>query len=180
MNSLIQERKMFRTYLRKEKPNIYLGDLAIAPHNTLEKDYKQWHRIAKIDPESDLHQSLVELFSLPPVQEVESPGHNDLVLDVLVPKLQARQAMELDIGNLAIPLFSRPTVSINTRFYNLKTGETRASFIITQRMSWFKYIERIFSIRTLFTLHPVFDQEDMEYLLYQGCLKLLFKIDKRL
>jgi hypothetical protein len=180
MNSLIQELTMFKTLLRKEKPNVYLGDLVIAPHAEILKKTEQWDRIEKCDLDGQLHQSLVDLFSLPSVEEVESPGNNDLALDVLVPELNTKQALELDIGELTIPLISRPKVSVSTHIYNLKTGETKASFVITKKMSWFRYIERVFSVRTLFNLQPIFDKEDMEILLYQGCLKILFKINKQL
>ncbi len=124
------------------------------------------------DLDSSLRHSLKEIFSLPSAQNIEDPKNTDLVLDVVVPKFQSGDALDLSLGDIGIPLMWRPKITISSRLYYLNTDS------VTEKMKFSQYIGRLFTWRAVLRFRPVFDSEDMEYLLYQACHKLLVKMQK--
>ncbi len=88
--------------------------------------------------------------------------------------------MSVDLGDIGFPLFWRPKIEIRSRLYNLKTDKTKMTFSITEKMGWEKYFGRVFSVRGVLRFRPMFDRHDMEHLLYQGCLKLLVKMQNKI
>ncbi len=169
---------MFNKFLKKEKSNLYLGKLTVTSRTDLKRHIDQWGLIQNEELDNCLRHSLEKLFSLPLAQDAEAPNKNDLVLEILVPKFQSGDAWDIDLGVYSFPIFWRPKVTICSRIYYLKSGKTKASFLVTEKMKWLQFLDRIFSFRSLFRFRPVFDKQDMESLLYLGCLKILLKTQK--
>ena len=150
----------------------------MAPRADIKKHLDQWGMFKNEDLDSDLGQSLKEIFYLPSACEVDEPKNNDLVLDVVVPKFQSGDAWDLSLGEFGIPLMWRPKVTVSSRLYYLKSDKTKATFSVTEKMKLSQYFSRLFTWRAVFRFRPVFDSKDMEYLLYQACHKLLLKMKK--
>jgi len=164
--------------LKKEKPRIFLGTLAVAPRADIKRHLDQWGMFKNEDLDSGLRQSLKEIFSLPSAYEVNEPRYNDLVLDVIVPKFQSGDAWDLSFGDFGVPLMWRPKVTVSSRLYYLKSEKTKVTFSVTEKMKLSQYLSRLFTWRAAFRFRPVFDSKDMEILLYRACYKLLLKMQK--
>lgn len=169
---------MFNKLFKRERPRIYLRTLAVAPRSDFKRHIELWDLFQVEDMGTDLHQSLKEIFSLSPAQDVQNPNSNDLGLDVIIPKFQTGGIFEVDLGNIWFPIIWRPKVTVSSRLIYLKSDKTKATFSVTKKMPWRQYLGRIFSWRAFFSFRPAFDGEDMEYLLYQACHKLLLKMKK--
>jgi hypothetical protein len=171
---------VFNKVLKREKPRVYLGALVVVPRTDIKRHLDQWGMFQTEDPETSISQSLQEIFSLPSVQPVEEPKNNDLVLDVIVTKYQLGDAWGLSLGDYGIPLLWRPKITVSSRLYYLKSKKTKATFLVTEKMKFGKFVGRLFTWRAFLGFRPVFDSKDMEYLLYQACHKLLLKMQKSL
>ena len=169
---------MFSKLLKREKPRVFLGVLAVAPRSDIKRHLDQWGMFKNEDLDSSLRQNLKEIFSLPSAQSVEDPKKTDLVLDVVVPKFQSGDAWDLSLGEIGIPLMWRPKITISSRLYYLNTEKTKETFSVTEKMKFSHYVGRLFTLRGIFRFRPVFDSRDMEYLLYLACHKLLLKMQK--
>ncbi len=148
----------------------------MAPRSDIKRHIDQWGIFKNEDLDSNLRKNLKEIFSLPLAQNVKEPKKSDLVLDIVVPKFQSGDTLDLSLGDIGIPLMWRPKITISSRLYNLNTERTKATFSVTEKMDFGQYISRIFSWRAVFRFRPIFDSRDMEYLLYQACHKLLLKM----
>lgn len=169
---------MFSKLLKREKPRVFLGVLAVAPRSDIKRHLDQWGMFKNEDLDSSLRQNLKEIFPLPSVQNVEDPKKTDLVLDIVVPKFQSGDAWDLSLGEFGIPLMWRPRITISSRLYYLNTEKTKETFSVTEKMKFGQFIGRLFTWRAIFRFQPAFDSKDMEYLLYQACHKLLLKMQK--
>lgn len=169
---------MFRNILKREKPRVFLGTLAVAPRSDIKRHLDQWGMFKNEDLDSSLRHSLKEIFSLPSAQNIEDPKNTDLVLDVIVPKFQSGDAWDLSLGDIGIPIMWRPKITISSRLYYLNTEKTKVTFSVTEKMKFSQYIGRLLTWRAVLRFRPVFDSKDMEYLLYQACHKLLLKMQK--
>ncbi len=169
---------MFSKLLKREKPRVFLGVLAVAPRSDIKRHLDQWGMFKNEDLDSSLRQSLKEIFALPSAQDVDDPQKTDLVLDVVVPKFQSGDAWDLSLGEIGIPLIWRPKITISSRLYYLNTEKTKETFSVTEKMKISYYIGRLFTWRAIFRFRPIFDSRDMEYLLYLACHKLLLKMKK--
>lgn len=169
---------MLRRFFKKEKPRVFLGVLAVAPRTDVKRHLDEKGVFEDADLDSTLRQSLVEIFSLAPVQTVTSPLPTDFVLDVVIPKFQSGDVWDVSLGEIAFPIFWRPKVTVASRLYSLTTQKTKATFSVTEKMKWGHYLGRIISWRAFFRFRPVFDRKDIEFLLYQACDKLLVKMLK--
>lgn len=169
---------MFKKHLKKEKPRIYLGSLAVAPRTDLKKQTDQWGMFKQEDLDSSLRQNLKDIFSLPLASDISNPRDNDLVLDIVIPKFQSGDALDLSLGDIGIPLIWRPKLTLSSRLYSLKSEKTIATFSVTEKMRLGQYLSRFLTWRAFLHFRPLFDSKDMEYLLYQACHRLLLKMRK--
>ena len=169
---------MLERLFKKEKPRVFLGVLAVAPRTDLKRHFDEWGLFEVANLDGALRSGLTGIFSLAPVQSVESPLAGDLVLDVVIPKFQSGDAWDVSLGEIVFPVFWRPKVMVASRLYYLKTKKTKATFAVTEKMKWSEYFKRILTLRAFFRFQPVFDRKDIEYLLYQACGKLLVKMQK--
>jgi len=77
-----------------------------------------------------------------------------------------------------MPWIWRPKVTVSSRLYYLNSQKTKDTFSITEKMKFGQYIKRILTLRAFLRFRPVFDSEDMEYLLCKACHKLLLRVQK--
>lgn len=171
---------MLKKLFRKEKPRVFLGNLAVAPRTGIKKHFDQWGAFESADLDSSLSMNLKSIFSLPLASEVDSPRKTDLVIDVVVTKFQSGDAMEWSMGDISFPVMWRPKVSVSSRLYYLVSGSTKSTFTQTQKMKLTQYLSRMLSWRAFWRFRPAFDSNDLEYLLYQACSKLLMKMQKEI
>ena len=169
---------MFKKMLKKKKPRVYLGTLAITPRSDAKRCIDERGIFINEELDTDLRQKLTEIFSLPLVQQVDEPEDTDLVLDVIVLKFQSGDAWNLSLGDVGIPIMWRPKVTVSSHLYYLNSKRTKSTFTVTEKMNLNQYISRLFTWRAFFRFRPLFDTKDIEYLLYQGCYKILLKIQK--
>jgi hypothetical protein len=176
----IRKHGVFGNLFKRKKPRVFLGTLAVAPRVDFKRKIDEWGVFEHEDLDSSLRNFLAGVFTLPSAAEIKNPLDDDLVLDVMIPKFQSGDAMSVDLGDIGFPLFWRPKIEIRSRLYNLKTDKTKMTFSITEKMGWKKYFGRVFSVRGVLRFRPMFDRHDMEHLLYQGCLKLLVKMQNKI
>jgi hypothetical protein len=163
---------VLRRFLKREKPRVFLGDLAVAQRTDLKRHLEQEGILENENLDDALRRSLVEIFSLPSSQHVESPLPTDLVLDVQIPRFQSGEMLDVGLGDAELTIFWRPKITVTSRLYSLTTKETKATFSVTEKMKWRQFLRRLFTWRGLFRFQP-FVRADMERLLCQACVKLL-------
>jgi hypothetical protein len=164
-----------KNIFKKEKPRVFLGTLAVVPRTDFKKT-DEWGVFKSEDFDSHLRERMMEVFSLPPYKEAENPTSSDLVLDVVVPKYQSGDYWDVDLGFFGFPFFWRPKVEIKSRLYYLKTNKTKKVFAVTEKLRWGSYISKLFTWRALFRYRPIFDSNDIDYLFFNACQKLLLKM----
>ncbi|WP_152976347.1 hypothetical protein [Methyloglobulus morosus] len=157
---------------KKTKPRVFLGELAVVPRTDIKRHLEGLDWFGSVDIDMALRNSLTEAFSLPSIDNIDSPLTTDLVIDVFIIKFQSGGIWDISLGEISFPLFWRPKITLTSRLYYLKTSKIKATFKITEKMNVRDYICRAFSFR------PMLDQKDIESLLYQACCKLLLEIQK--
>ena len=125
-----------------------------------------------------LRAALEGIFTLPPASEVTAPNSTDLGLDVLIPSFQSGDYWGLSLGDIGVPIFWRPKVTVVCRLYYLKSQKTKRTFSVTQKMPWGEFVSRQLTWRAIIRFRPTFDTEDMKRLLYAACHSLLNKLRK--
>ena len=169
---------MLDRFLKREKPRVFLGTLAVVPRKDMKRYVDQWGMFRKERFDDDLRTTLEGIFALPPASEVTAPNSTDLGLDVLVPSFQSGDYLDLWLGDMGLPIFWRPKVTVVCRLYYLKSQETKRTFSVTQKMPWGEFVSRQLTLRAIFRFRPTFDTEDMKRLLYGACHSLLNKLRK--
>ena len=76
---------MLPKFLRRTKPRVFLGVIAVVPRTDLKRHLEQEGLLEHESLDSALRRHLTEIISLPPADRVEGPLPTDLVLDVLIP-----------------------------------------------------------------------------------------------
>lgn len=169
---------MFDRFLKREKPRVFLGTLAVVSRTDIKRHIDQWGMLYDSNLDTPLQATLQEIFALPSASEVTLPTSTDLALDVLIPKFQSGDYWDVSMGEIGIPIFWRPRITVVARLYYLKSKNTKRTFTVTQKMPWGEFMGRLFTWRAVFRLRPTFDAEDMNRLLYFACHSLLAKLRK--
>lgn len=169
---------MFDKFLKREKPRVFLGTLAVVPRKDMKRYLDQWGLLQNESFDGSLRASLEEIFALPPASEITAPTSADLGLDVLIPSFQSGGYWNVSLGEFDLPVFWRPKVTVACRLYHLKSGKTKRTFSVTQKMPWGEFLRRQLTWQAIFRFHPTFDAEDMKRLLYVACQSLLNKLRK--
>lgn len=171
---------MIQSFFKKEKPKLYLDSVLVIPRNEW-KTVDEWNWIRrKEDFEQEARQKLESLFNFPHVSTANNVGSKDLAIEVALLKIQGGEFDALDFGVGAIPILWRPKVSLKARLYRISGGKTFSTFSVTKKISWKFYLLRTFSLRGFFRYKPLFDQEDINHLLYEACSELIHKMSKKL
>lgn len=167
---------MFERFLKREKPRVFLGSLAVVTRTDAKRHIDQWGMLNDSNLDAPLQATLQEIFALPSANEVGSPTSTDLALDVLIPKFQSGDYWDVSLGEISIPIFWRPKITVAARLYYLTSGRTKRTFTVTQKMPWSEFLRRLLTWRAFFRLRPTFDAKDMNRLLYFACHSLLGKL----
>lgn len=166
---------MFGKYLRKNKKRVFLDFIGVFPDETRLDEYESLWSNKIVTLESDIKKELEEIFFFQPISQRVDELPNDCALQVLVPKFVQGDA---SILLLDIPYISRPKIQIFARLYSVKSGKTLMSTKVTEKMNWNLYLDRAISLRTIFPFKPLFDLSDFKPLIFNGCHKVLQKIDE--
>ena len=159
---------------------MFLGKLTVVPRASLKK-VDEWGLFGNEDLGSSLQRSLAEILTFPSASDVLDPKPTDLVLDVAIPKYQSGDYWGVDIAGIGGGFFFwRPIITVHARLYELTSNKTKSVYSVTEKMRWGIYVPRIFSLRALFRIRPVFDKSDMDLLLYQACIKVLERMEKEI
>ncbi|ROZ61451.1 hypothetical protein [Ramlibacter sp. WS9] len=169
---------MFDSFLKHEKPRVFLGTLAVVPRKDMKRHVDQWGMFRNESFDDPLRTTLEGIFSLPPASEVSAPHRTDLGLDVLVLSFQSGDYWDLSLEDMGLPVFWRPKITVACRLYHLKSQKTKRTFSATQKMPWGEFVSRQLTLQAIFRFRPTFDQEDMKCLLYGACHSLLNKLRK--
>lgn len=170
----IRKPTMFTKIFRREKPRVYLGALVVAPRT----DFKRHFELETEDVERGIRQSLTEIFTLPSAQHVKEPSSTDLGLDVIVTKFQLGFCDQVSLGDFWLLLFWRPSVTVSSRLFLLKSERTKATLTVTEKMKWHLYVKHLFAWHGLFPSRAQIYRRNMDILLYQACQKILQKMSK--
>ncbi len=162
-------------FLKREKPRVFLGSLAIAPQTGLQRYLEDSDALHKT-----LQNNLQEIFTLPPADDVVSPRGSDLGLDIVVTKFRSGGELGVSLGELGFAMFWRPKVTVASRLYYLSSGKTKVSYAVTETIRWRDYLSRLLSWRTFFGFRPMFDRKEIERLLYGACHKVLLTMKKKI
>lgn len=143
-------------------PRVFLGSLVIAPgaQEGSGAPVSEALQIRLID-------ALMELVSLPRIEDRKSANAEDLAVDITVPHYRTGR------------LFNRPQVVVAARLYHLDTGQTIFADDITETAGWGKYLRRILRPKYFLNLRPVFSPEEMEALLIQATTHLLTRVNSQ-
>ncbi len=169
---------MFRRFLKREKPKVFLGTLAVVPRTDMKRYFDQWGMFRNEDFDKHLRTALQEIFLLPSASEVNAPTSTDLALDVFIPSFQSGDCLDISLGELGFPIFWHPKVTVFCRLYYLKSQKTKCTYSVTQKMPWGEFVNRLLSWRAIFRFRPTFDAEDINRLLYFACHSLLKNLRK--
>ena len=160
-------------FKKDNSPRIFLGNLSVVPRIGFKSSSEQWSLFNRSPEDFDekISKSLEEIFTFPLAESISDPSSSDLVIDVMVPDFQGGEFLLDDI-----PLFWRPKVKVASRLYYLKSKKVKKKFMITKKMAYGNYFNRVFSLRGFFRLKPLFDSKDLDYLTSEACYELLLKI----
>lgn len=169
---------MLEKYFKKPPARILLGHFAVVPRDDFKRWSEEWALIESTELEPGIYQSLREIFTFPKLSDISDKQSNDLVIDIMVPDYQGGDFWSGSFGEIAFLYLWRPRVKIAARLYNRISGKTVMTSTVTEKMAWSYYLGRLWSWRGFTRLKPLFDSEDMDYLLSQASHKLLLKIQK--
>ncbi len=169
---------MFSILKKKEKPKLFLGAIAVVPRNEFMK-VDEWGILKGESLEDSIKVKLENLFSLPHISEKENVNDQDLALEIIVSKLQGGEFTSFQTPPIDIPIFWRPKVQIKARLFYINSKKTKSTFNVLKKMSWGQYLHRVFSLRGIIRIKPLFEPVDLEPLLYSACEQLINKLAKQ-
>lgn len=169
---------MISRFFKRQKPRVFLGTLSVVSRTDIKRHIDQWGAGHNVNLDDPLHATLREIFALPLACEVSDPATSDLGLDVRIPDFQLGDYWDIALGEIGLPVFWRPKITVACRLYHLQTQKTERSFSVTQKMPWGVFLGRMFTWRALVRWRPPFDADDMNRLLYLACHRLLDKLRK--
>lgn len=164
---------MLKNIFKREKARVYLGVLAVVPRTGIKKSFESWDLTGYMGPDGNLKNKLIEIFCLPPSSSISEPLESDLVIDVLISEFQLGAALLSDV-----PVFWRPKITLVSRLYNFKSGETKNIISVTEKMPWSEFARRVLTVQGIFQWRPLFNNGDLEKLLYVASEKVMVKIRK--
>ncbi|GAB6261770.1 hypothetical protein L4174_007115 [Photobacterium sp. CCB-ST2H9] len=171
---------MFSTLFQKEKPAVYLGTLAVAPNGNINK-FERWLNVTDYQMEDEMQVKLEEIFCLQRATSDTQFQKNDLILDVVIVKLQNGNFIDIWSGEgLFFSVFYRPKIKLVSRLCYARSKQTKETFEVSQTVPWSAFVKKFFTFRGFFGIRPLFSDREMEVLLMQGCLALLDKMRKRI
>lgn len=162
-------------WFRTEKPNVYLGSLAVVNDSKLSK-IESFFSITGCSLQDHMRKKLEEIFCLRSVSSNAEPRKSDVGLDVVIVTLHGGDAFTVNFGTAGIPMFWRPKIKLVSRLYNVNQNKTIKTFSVSKSVAWREFFAKQFSLRGLFRWGPLYNNEDMEILLYQACLELIDKM----
>lgn len=165
------EWNVLNNIFKREKARVCLGVLAVVPRAGIKKGFESWGLTGYAEPDGNLKNKLIEIFCLPPSSSISEPLESDLVIDVLISEFQLGAALLSDI-----PLFWRPKITLVSRLYNFKSGETKNIISFTEKMPWSEFARRVLTVQGILQLRPLFNNSDLEKLLYIASEKVMVKI----
>ena len=168
---------MLFDWFSSEKPNVYLGSLAVVNDSNLSK-IESFFSITGNALQDHMRKKLEEIFCLHSISTIDEPKKSDVGLDVVIVTLHGGDALTVNFGTAGIPLFWRPKIKLVSRLYNIKQNKTFKTFSVSKSVTWREFIAKQFSVRGLFRWGPLYHNEDMEVLLCQACLELIVKMRK--
>lgn len=166
---------VLKNIFRREKPRVYLGTLAVIPRTGIKKTFDSWDLTGYVEPDGKLKQNLIEVFCLPPSSSISEPLESDLVIDVLISEFQLGAAL---LSDIPLPLFWRPKITLVSRLYHFKSGETKNIISVTEKIPWTEFVRRLLTFQGIIQLRPLFNSDDLEQLLYVASGKVMAKIKK--
>jgi len=171
---------MFSKLFSKEKPNVYLGSLVVAPSDSWTSESEGWGLFETTDLEAGLRESIEKVIELPRRRDIDSHKETDLALEMVVVEHQGGEFDSLSTSEIFLPIFWRPKVKIKARLYEIKSGKTFAVASSKKSITWGDFFNRSFSLRGLFRFSPLFGNKDMEALLCLAAIDVLQSLKKKL
>ncbi len=161
---------------KRKKSRLFRGTLTVLPRKDLKRHFDQAGVFHYENLEAALHNNLQEIFRLPPATDVLNPTSTDLGLDVLIKHFQSGDYWDLSLGEIGIPIFWRPKITVVGRVYYLKSNVTKREVSVTKAIPWAFFVGRMLTWRAIFRFRPMFDAEDINRLLNVACWELLCKL----
>lgn len=161
---------MLKKYFKRKKPKVYLDYVKINERNIIGSIQ------AVIDGSAVFSEGLLsnlnEIFFLPLLDSSTLYHKTDRGLQVEVAHYSLGNLDFASAGGFFLPLIWRPKITVVARLFNISSGKKIVEYSITQKMPIKQYLNKVFSFRT------AFNEKDLEYLLYQGCHRILKKLIK--
>lgn len=105
---------LFNWFKSSEKPNIYLGSLAVASEGKLSQIEKLFS-ITNNSLQDHMRHKLQEVFCLDSVANIKDPKRSDIGLDVVIVTLHGGNLFAAHWDTGAIPIFWRPKIKLVSR-----------------------------------------------------------------
>lgn len=164
---------MLKNIFKREKSRIYLGALVVVPRAGIKKNFDSWSLTGAVEPDVHLKETLNEIFCLPPSSSISDPLESDLIIDVLISDFQLGAAL---FSEVIIPIFWRPKITLVSRLYYFKSGKTKKTISVTEKMPWGQFIRRMLTMQGIIQLRSPFNNSDIETLLYIASGKIMTKV----
>ncbi|MEP7706366.1 hypothetical protein [Paraglaciecola sp. 25GB23A] len=162
---------------KSEKPNVYLGSLAVVSEDNFTK-IENFFSFTGNSLQDHMRTKLEEAFCLHSVSSVKEIKPSDVGLDIVIVTLHGGDAFSIDWGVGGLPVFWRPKIKLVSRLYNLKSKKIIKTFKVSKSVIWREFFIKQFSFRGIFCWGPLYSNQDMEILLYQASLELIDKMRK--
>ena len=168
---------MFSSFFKSQQPTIYSGILAVAPNDRI-TSIESFFSFGFSNLDDSVREQLNQIFEFKAFSEVSEPSPHDLVLDVIVVCLRGGDMVSFNFDGFGFPLLWRPKIKLVSRIYNAKSKKTLKVFRVSQSITWREYFSRLFSFKGIFSLGPLYSDEDMEYILGKASINLLMQVKK--
>ncbi|MFT2092018.1 hypothetical protein [Paraglaciecola sp. 2405UD69-4] len=170
---------MLLDWFKPEKPNVYLGSLAVVNDSKISK-VESFFSMTGNSLQGHMRKELQEIFCLHSASSIAEPKKSDMGLDVVIVTLHGGDAFTVGYGTVEVPIFWRPKIKLVSRLYKLQENKTIQTFSVSQSVSWREFIGNLFSFSHIWGFGSLYNNKDMEVLLYKACIELVDKMRKSL
>ncbi|UTW44504.1 hypothetical protein KFE80_08860 [bacterium SCSIO 12696] len=161
----------------RQKPDVYLGDLAVVPRSAFIK-FLELNYNAKENTDEHLRELILSYISLPSLDAEKEAPDNAIRFDVLVANYTYGSPVAL-FSNPPLPVIWRPKIRVCFRLVQIRDSHVLAKFESKQYMRWREFLSKIFTLRYIFGFSPAISSEDLQRLLALALLEGLEWARKR-
>ncbi|TOL32739.1 hypothetical protein CGH99_24170, partial [Vibrio parahaemolyticus] len=105
---------MLLDWFKSDKPNVYLGSLAVVSEDNFSK-IESFFSFSDSSLQDHMRRKLEEIFCLTSIPSIQETKPSDIGLDVVIVTLHGGDAFAIEWGPSGIPIFWRPRIKLVSR-----------------------------------------------------------------